>query len=47
MEGRKLHGFGLERGSLMVRNYGAVLESGSGLCGLFSGYDSLFDRSLW
>jgi hypothetical protein len=47
MEGRKLHGFGLERGSPMVKNYEAVLESGAGLRGFFTGYDTLLVRSLW
>jgi hypothetical protein len=46
-EGRKLHGFGTERGSPMVRNMTAILDSGAGLRGLWTGFDTLFARSIW
>ena len=46
-EGRKLHGFGTERGVPMVRTLESIIESGSGIRGLYTGFDTLFIRSLW
>lgn len=37
-EGRKLHGFGFERGTPAVRIINEVIESGYGLRGLWTGY---------
>jgi hypothetical protein len=46
-EGRKLHGFGLERGVPSTRLFYEIVDSGVGLKGLWAGFDSLFVRSIW
>jgi hypothetical protein len=46
-EGRHLHGFGSERGVPSVRIFYEIIDSGSGLKGLYTGYDSLLMRGLW
>jgi hypothetical protein len=37
-EGRKLHGWGSERGAPSVRIFNEIVESGAGLRGLWTGY---------
>ena len=46
-EGRRLHGYGAERGVPCIRVFYEVIDSGVGLRGLFAGYDSLLIRGLW
>jgi hypothetical protein len=46
-EGRSLHGWGFERGVPTVRVFNEIMDSGAGLRGLWTGYDSLLVRSIW
>ena len=46
-EGRRLHGYGAERGVPSVRIFYEIVDSGVGIKGLFTGYDSLLMRGLW
>ena len=45
-EGRKLHGWGWERGVPTVRMFTEIVESGAGLRGLWTGYFKLFKTKL-
>jgi solute carrier family 25 oxoglutarate transporter 11 len=46
-EGRRLHGYGAERGVPSIRIFYEVIDSGVGIRGLFTGFDSLLMRGLW
>jgi len=46
-EGRRLHGYGAERGVPSIRIFYEVMDSGVGVKGLFTGYDSLLWRGIW
>jgi hypothetical protein len=37
-EGRKLHGYGTERGAPTMRIFTEIVESGAGIRSLFTGY---------
>jgi hypothetical protein len=43
-EGRKLHGWGWERGVPTVRMFTEIIESGAGLRGLWTGYNILINK---
>jgi len=38
-EGRKLHGYGTERGAPTMRIFTEIVESGAGIRSLFTGYE--------
>jgi len=46
-EGRFLHGFGMERGVPVGKLLAEIIESGSGIKGMYTGFDTLLMRGLW